>query len=1043
MKNLRIMPSGNVLLTNEMNENHFKLMEKYKMSNYLDFTSGNLIDKKFNFSCKNQKVRYRDTFLLSSKTMGLDPFTNSNYCNLKEIDLSEYLQLGLPTELKLTVSYKLKINRRLTNQNNANIGFGVCVLNEDASNVNWYRIGVIGRLNDLDDIVEDIYSGTVPLNGTFDRVIPWFQVDEASASCDVDIDILYANYELSTDISAETHRNKLVYYAQGIRISQSGSEDTNNYDIKNLQIVLEDGSVLTANAIKSCRFNGADCTIPIGNNTLSLNGQGNIEIEFNEKQNIINVTFDHNELKHYHEKVILTYRDLSNFYVVYDSFARGSLTGVKQVFDYYSTTHVDLELQTRSFTMDGLQFTNTGDQLTTYRDLTFHNANIEICGNDRNLNERFIMRFKPVGNNQCYIKSNNVGTSGVGGDYRVSAWVRVSEDCDTDARIYLGFKNANDPSQNLSINWYDMNRKGEWQLLFGYLARSEVAPTIYTWIPLSTNRWTKGIIEVANNYAMTYTRTGDKNPQKIFIQNNSILSLNSSIVTNKSIYIECIPNILNNSSNPALIAFGDKSGGMLEIVQTQDSKINVLSNGNKISEKPIINNELLKMIINKNGNIYINGEKVATVSLPSTINFCNMGYNMQRGYGNGTAHFSGTIKRIISFRDEITDKDCKDITKPLCISLPIDNINEYNEQPNRPIENYKRYYFPLKDNLYDITGDILLPSTGNENNILKGIGYNTGSSSNNKINNTQYFHEGDKNPETNITIIGCTTNYGTISGFYEVLDPENLSEDDYVGFRYNDQIPNINKSFKLKGHNYFKVSEYNLTQQSSYRLYIKSNAKIIFYDLKYVEGGALLDNINSNAIRIKLQDLININYDFTIIYDIMHTMGHDNSNGYMISSLGYNGSSNDYFWFGKNNQNTNFSTGGYMTYTVLKSIGELTNYDWINDNIFRVLLTHKKSEKRIYLKFVNYKDQRVYNYGYIAYTSDSLNFTYNDPNDYTFTLGGWGDNGGCGRCNSIISNLHVIQKSLSDEELAKYLSPLSVGKDSLRAGLEFSELNNI
>ncbi|MEI2421994.1 hypothetical protein V6O07_17080, partial [Arthrospira platensis SPKY2] len=166
------------------------------------------------------------------------------------------------------------------------------------------------------------------------------------------------------------------------------------------------------------------------------------------------------------------------------------------------------------------------------------------------------------------------------------------------------------------------------------------------------------------------------------------------------------------------------------------------------------------------------------------------------------------------------------------------------------------------------------------NNILPGVGVTVGNGNNNLISNTTYLHEGDKNIESNIIINGCTKSYGSICGYYEVLDPENLSDDDYVAFRYNDNIPP--KEFSLKGSNFFKVSQYRIPVNSSNRLYIKSRAKIIFYDLQYVEGGCFNPK-SFMGLAIRLQDLISVSDNFTIIYDIEFTMGHDKSNGYMIS----------------------------------------------------------------------------------------------------------------------------------------------------------------
>ncbi|MEI2419582.1 hypothetical protein V6O07_04865, partial [Arthrospira platensis SPKY2] len=121
----------------------------------------------------------------------------------------------------------------------------------------------------------------------------------------------------------------------------------------------------------------------------------------------------------------------------------------------------------------------------------------------------------------------------------------------------------------------------------------------------------------------------------------------------------------------------------------------------------------------------------------------------------------------------------------------------------------------------------------------------------------------------------------------------------------------------------------------------------------------------------------------------------------------------------------------------------LSEHNWINQNKFRVMIKHVKNEKRLYIKYINLKNQKVYCEGYSYYAEDNLDFTFNNPRDYTMILSGWGDGGGVTHCNGIVSDLHILQKSLSDEELAKYLAPLSISQDSLRAGLEFSELNNI
>lgn len=1050
MKNLRIRPSGDILLTNEMVENHHKELENYSMSNYLDFTTGNLKDKKFNFSFKNIKVISRDTYVTSATTMNLDPFTDFNATAVgtkKAMDFSEYLTDELRAKFKFTVFYKIKINKRLTNNNNVRVCFGICLINDTSNKVTWLNIGSVGNINDIPDLYEGICSQELAFTG-YTKMFPWIQVNQPQATCDPDIDIIYATYEITSHNETESKGNRLVFYADGMRISQNGMENTNNYDIKNLKILLEDGSYLSKDKVTSCLMGSTTCTVPIGdNNILSVASQGDIVLRFDKPYGIINIEFDHNHLQHYHEKIDLMYNKISNLYTLYNSFADGQIIGIKNMFDYYSTTHVDLKMQTNGISDGGIQFNNIGDHFISARSMSFYNCNIEIVGNSQNIRERYAIRFKPPGNvNRSYMKAGSVSTGGMGGDYKLSAWVKVSEDCNTDIPIEISIRNSKDDTV-ISSSAYDMNKKGEWQLLHCYVNRSKInadaISVLHAGLLLSNTSWTKGYIEVGPSFSLTYTRIGDLNPQRIYMQNFAILSLNKEIVNNKSVYIECIPNTLIVSANPPLIIFGDDNGNAFEIRQNTSNRLEVYVNRSLKGTYTYIPNELVKIIINKNGKIYMNGILVTTVTFPSNITYCNMGYTGFTNYGNGSAPFSGLLRKIVSFRDEISDTHCTRATAKPKISLPINYINSYEEYPNRPLENYKRYFFPLKENLYDIRGDILLPSNGDIDNIVYGVGYSCGTSSTNKLNNAIYLHEGSKNAESLIPV-NTSTNFGTFCGYFEVLDPENLSDDDFFAFKYRtNEIPPAEKRFKIKNstNNFFKVSEYNiLNPESIFNLYIKSRATIIFYDLRYIAGGRLKPGGSVAALAIRMQDLIDYNSDFTIMYDIEYTMGHGNDNGYMISSLGYNRGSN-YFWFGKNLGTYQFAIGGGHNVTFKPN---LIAYDWMLDNKLRYTLKHVKSEKRIYIKCINLKNQSVYANGYLSYDTDTLDFTYGgNVNSYTLIISGWGDSGGIANCNGTISNLHIIQKALSDDELARYLSPLSIGKDNLRAGLEFSELNNI
>ncbi|MEI2418799.1 hypothetical protein V6O07_00870, partial [Arthrospira platensis SPKY2] len=692
MRKIRINPSGDILLPDIIQENHFSEMEKYHMSNYIDFTSGNLIDKKFNISCVNQKVNSRDTFMIStSKSMGLNPFLSDS------IIISDYIENGVYTDLKVAVTYKIKINNTLSNNNNANLNFGLCAKNNDGTIIKWCTIGKVGNINDS-KLYEGVIYGVIPINDAIDRIIPWFQVDEPASTSACDIDIIYANYELMTDTGAESRHNKLIYKIQSIEIEMNGYEDTTNHDIMSLEIELADGSIVTERGILECKFNGENCTIPIGRNIFTTNKIGKLYIRFKSVLDVANIRFQHSNLKHYHEKIGLGYDDIQDWYIIYDSYAKPPFESAKKLFNYYSTTLVDMNMQTRCFSIDGLEFSHIGNQFASYRKLSFFQCNMETVGDERQISEPFIMKFKPnESKNTAYITSNNIPTGGLGGHYKASAWVRVSEDCDTDKHVYLGFKNPENSAQNLTITYYDMKRKGEWQLLSTTILRSQVTPVIYVWIPFANNRWTKGTIEVSSSINVCYIRANDFLPKKIFMGQNGILSLNTNIVKNKTIYIETILQSVDTEDNkPVLIAYGEINNKIL--IYQETNGLSIVRNGTTLATKILNTDGIIptKILINKNGNIYINGEKVVNgANLPINITYCSMGYDLHSSYSNSTTPYAGTLKKIISFYDEFNDIDCINITKTKNISLPLNYVNEFIEKPNKPLEDYKKYYFPL------------------------------------------------------------------------------------------------------------------------------------------------------------------------------------------------------------------------------------------------------------------------------------------------------------------------------------------------------------
>lgn len=215
-----------------------------------------------------------------------------------------------------------------------------------------------------------------------------------------------------------------------------------------------------------------------------------------------------------------------------------------------------------------------------------------------------------------------------------------------------------------------------------------------------------------------------------------------------------------------------------------------------------------------------------------------------------------------------------------------------------------------------------------------------------------------------------------------------------------------------------------------------------------------MDETKKLAFAVNLKESIGHNWEsgFTIFYKKKAVATSNlNSNkqiGYIIDAFGSYGGSRDkgYIYFGKYSTSNELKIVHYSQRGTNIQTNTLIDIDMLYE-WYTVVVSYNPITKRIKVYYIlvdgsiktlefKYNDDYALSYDEIVSTVEDTDFKFD------LLIGGHNNNNSYHDSSAfLLKDLLVVKKSLSEDEIKEIASPLSLGVDGIRAGMELSERN--
>lgn len=745
---------------------------------------------------------------------------------------------------------------------------------------------------------------------------------------------------------------------------------------------------------------------------------------------------------------------------------------------------------------------NCINSVTPLSSLASHLDNALIFNSSKNTNiswvldnsaptiSRVVAKFEPptgdlVATSSCRIETPKYRIKNFDNMCFATAWVKVDKDYDGGAP-YLKIEDADVWTGPTST--YDLNRKGEWQKLTVYTTYEDKENGSYfAFVRNIWNgkpSWSKGNVYVSE---LTFGGNPFNSNNFPYIENLYPTTFYKAPVANiknkGTLFIEFDLNCFNNRDWMSFFHIYSNIKGDVE-----SKKINLIFHNKSRQLQVRINNDIRK--------IYTQGEYKA-IDNRLCIRWGDDGiYSILNGVGTKLSvtnvitgdyenfclgcwdksilEVNNNIYKLAIYDESFTNEDAIQLTKPDSRFSLTDTVLEthnlvegYNIPDTLTQSDYN--YFQLADsfkeytdknielkNIYDYNdnaffyNDALLISPRFINRWKKAFGH------------TEYSYKNTPNIIT-LSTYSSGNNSITISFIYNTheLTDEKLNLNITL---FNDERRDITKIFPLEQtgdiYKQFEVTiptssindakvEFSITGQGYARL-----KNVCICPVAYLTHPDIVeDDTKKLGFSMNLKESIGHEWDkgFTIVYKkkaiATSTLSEERLTGYNIDALGSYESDRGYLWFGKMQINGNLATGKRTNTSIVFTRSNIPvdvslYYDW-----YTVAIVYNPIAKilRIYYIFIDgtieyIEVQYINGYG-ISYSE--LESTVVGTNfKFDFSINGWNNNNSRNdACAGYLKDLLIVKRSMDIEEIKEILSPLSLGVDSIRAGMEISERN--
>lgn len=684
----------------------------------------------------------------------------------------------------------------------------------------------------------------------------------------------------------------------------------------------------------------------------------------------------------------------------------------------------------------------------------------------------------------CRVETPIYKISQYGNRCFATAWVKVDKDYDG-GTPNLTIEET--PSWKGVNTGYDMSRKGEWQKLtvFAEWEPNESMSYFGFVRPIWNGNpvWTKGAVYVADLHFGGNPQNTTNLPYVENIYPRIYYSLPPRLIKPKgAIFLEFDLNNFNNKEWMSFFHIYTPLEGNVEL-----KKINLIYNNRSKSllvrfntalsltyplAKCRSNNNRICLMWGDNG-VYsiLNGE---STRLGDNVVEGDFEYFYLGNWIGRDNECNNNLYKLAIYDETLTVDDAISLTKPNAkVSLKSTTLESDNfvEGYNFTDELYRTgfNYFQLSDNfdeyhdkqiklknIHDYNGNamfnngalLITPRFRNRWKVAFG--------------DTEYSYKNKENIVTlptlaySSTVLTVTFTYNT----HELTDePLSLNLTCFTG-----NVRDTTKTFKLDktGDIYkeFKVTipisenrnsnlEFSISGQGYARLKniaIGPYSHVIHHEITEDDGKKL-------GFAMNLKESIDHDWSsgFTIVYKKKAiTTSHlsaEKEMGYVIDSLGTYDTNKGYLWFGK------YASGAKLSYGTRTNpdIGYVRNTIGIDYNLlfdwFTVALVFNPITKRLrtYYIFIDgtveyieveYLNGYTLSYDELASTITGTNFICD------LSINSWNlNNSNADACSGYLKDLLIVKRSMNEDEIKELVSPLSLGVDSIRAGMEISERN--
>lgn len=685
----------------------------------------------------------------------------------------------------------------------------------------------------------------------------------------------------------------------------------------------------------------------------------------------------------------------------------------------------------------------------------------------------------------CRLETPLSKISAYGNRCFATAWVKVDKEYNGGTPMLSAEET---PSYKAVSQGYDMTRKGEWQKLtvFAEWAPNDSMNYFGFVRPIWSGKpaWTKGCVYIADLQfgGNPYNTTALPYVEKLYPK--TYYSLRPNTIKSKgALFLEFDLNNFNNKEWMSFFHIYKPENGNVElnkinlIYHNPTKKLLVRTNTTsscqyQLAECKSTGNRICIMW-NDNGIYSVFNGKVTKLNNTNDITGDFSYFYLGSWIGNDN-ECNNNIYKLAIYDETLTVDDAISLTKPNAkVSLKSTTLESDNfvEGYNFTDELYKTgfNYFQLADNfdeyhdkqiklknIHDYNGNamfnngalLITPRFRNRWKIAFG--------------DTEYSYKNIENIVTlptlaySSTVLTVAFTYNT----HELTDePLSLNLTCFTG-----NVRDTTKTFKLDktGDIYkeFKVTipisenrnsnlEFSISGQGYARLKniaIGPYSHVIHHEITEDDGKKL-------GFAMNLKESIDHDWSsgFTIVYKKKAiTTSHlsaEKEMGYVIDSLGTYDTNKGYLWFGK------YASGAKLSYGTRTNpnIGYVRNTIGIDYNLlfdwFTVALVFNPITKRLrtYYIFIDgtveyieveYLNGYTLSYDELASTITGTNFICD------LSINSWNlNNSNADACSGYLKDLLIVKRSMNEDEIKELVSPLSLGVDSIRAGMEISERN--